>query len=909
MAQQSTPSLDSTLGPVDDEPPSSQLESFPPLYITRSNVMHSPSLTLEPVVSSDPPSINGQGSRRWWILSLSCLLLFGNYFAYDNPAALNTQLQKYLEMPYNDYQYLLSTLYSVYSLPNTVLPFVFGSLVDRFGPQRVLLGLSACVCIGQTIFSVGVQTRQIWMMLVGRAIFGVGGESCGVAQASITTMHFRGHELAFALGLNLCIARFGSVVNTLVTPWAEQKWDVPTAIWIGTLSCVASFLSAVVLVMLIDRSPLSFPDSKEHELDTTTPLLSAHFPRSSTFDQPDSMPVYLPTSGTDETLSPTLVKSPSHPAILQHLPGILRREASFSESIRSVRFRPGYARSGTRPSLHIVTVQDESKQKLRFQQQQERLQESWWRQWVTDLEHFPSTFWLICALVVLLYGTVVPFNNIASDFLQSKWYHDNPRKAAAVMGIPDTLGAILVPGFGLVVDKYGGRASTLIASAFIMVVVHTTLGFTSLSPIFAFSLLGVAYSMYGVALWPSIACVVTNELHLGKGYGISTSFLNISLTIAPPIVATIRVIGNSFLPVEMFFIGMGLCGILVGFALKNIDRRDGGALEDPEIQVDVPVIVPQTATSTSTSTMASPALSQSRSRFRRQRKRPTLSCIQTLGSGSGSGAGPASGSGSLWTPKRWQNNLSEGAEAFESPRLTKAQGEGEGGIGDSSQDWNSPTISSPLVPNISTSLLTPKKTRSRKWFGRPLLHRTLTRVGSPLLQQYSSSPRRYGSFSSPSIASPRMDGDFDLEEGSEGGEKQVTAVEDYSVSQHPILYNPLRGSSGSFRISRTARPIAFGEGEEGLIYLNGQEVELGYDENNNNDDDDVEYQSGSEQDYEDEEFEGEGDNDETEHGSEVNERRGLGIEYNSSSNRNNQDGLTKSDSTADTITPDLAEET
>ncbi|KAK3811729.1 MAG: major facilitator superfamily domain-containing protein [Linnemannia elongata] len=894
MAHQSTPSLD---------------KSFPPLYITRSNVIHSPSLTLEPVVSSDSTSINGQGSRRWWILSLSCLLLFGNYFAYDNPAALNTQLQKYLEMPYNDYQYLLSTLYSVYSLPNTILPFVFGSLVDRFGPQRVLLGLSACVCIGQTIFSVGVQTRQIWMMLVGRAIFGVGGESCGVAQASITTMHFRGHELAFALGLNLCIARFGSVVNTLVTPWAEQKWDVPTAIWIGTLSCVASFLSAVVLVTLIGQPSLPVPDSKEHELDMTTPLLSAHFPRSSTFDQPDNMPLHLPTSGTDETLSPTFVKSPSHPAILQHLPGILRREASFSESIRSVRFRPGYARSGTRPSLHIVTLQDESKQKPRFRQQKEQHQDSWWRQWVADLEFFPSTFWLICALVVLLYGTVVPFNNIASDFLQSKWYHDNPRKAAAVMGIPDTLGAILVPGFGLVVDKYGGRASTLIASAAIMVVVHTTLGFTSLSPIFAFSLLGVAYSMYGVALWPSIACVVTNELHLGKGYGISTSFLNISLTIAPPIVATIRVIGNSFIPVEMFFIAMGLCGIIVGFALKNIDRRDGGALEDPEIQVDVPVIVPQTATSASTSTVASPALSQSRSRFGRRQKRPALSCIQTLGSGSGSGAGPASGSGALWTPKRWQNNLDEDAEVFGSPRPTKAQRIGEGGIGDSSQDWNSPTITSPLVPNNSNSLHSPKVTRPRKWFGRPLLQRTLTRVGSPLLQQYSSSPRRYGSFSSPSIASPRMDGEVDLEEGGEGGEKQVTAVEDYSVAQHPILYNPLRGSSGSFRISRTARPIAFGEGEEGLIYLNGQEVELGYDDNNNEYDDDVECQSGSEQDYGDGEFEDEGDNDATEHGSEVDERRGLGVVYSSNNNRNNQDGLTKSDSSADTIAPDPTEET
>ncbi|KAG0376556.1 hypothetical protein BGX24_007583 [Mortierella sp. AD032] len=722
-------------------------------------------------------------------------------------------------------------------------------------------------------------------------------------------MHFRGHELAFALGLNLCIARFGSVVNALVTPWAEQKWDVPTAIWIGTLSCVASFLSAVILVMVINRPTPSTLDTKEHDLDTT-PLLSARLHRSSTFDQPDGMPLYLSTSGTDETLSPSLVKSPSHPAILQHLPGILRREASFSESIRSVRFRPGYARSGTRPSLHIITVQDESKQKDQQQQQchSEQHQESWWGQWSADLEFFPSTFWLICILTVLLYGTVVPFNNIASDFLQSKWYHDNPRKAAAVMGIPDTIGAILVPGFGFVVDKYGGRASTLIASAFIMVVVHTTLGFTSLSPIFAFSLLGVAYSMYGVALWPSIACVVTNELHLGKGYGISASFLNISLTVVPPIVATIRVISDSFIPVEMFFIAMGLCGILVGFALKSIDRRDGGALEEPEIQVDVPMIVPQTSMSASTSAMASPVLSQSRSRFGRRNNRPALSCIQTSGIGTGSGAVMVSGPGSVWTPKRWHNNLDEATEQFGPPHSTKGQGgDGVGIGGGSSQDWNSPNVSSPLlshnnINNNNNSALSPMadmKGKPRKWFRRrPLLQRTYTRIGSPLLQQYSSSPQRYGSFSSPSLASPRIDGEFDLED--QGGiEKQAPAVvEDYSVTQHPILYNPLRGSSGSFRVSRTAKPVAFGEGEEGLIYVNGQEVELSHD---NGEGDDFEYQSELEQEEEEEcggEGEGEGedeDNDATVRGSDVD-------------NQHHGDGMTKRDSSARTISPDPRDE-
>jgi MFS family permease len=54
--------------------------------------------------------------------------------AYDNSAALNTQLQEYLGIPYNDNQHFHSTTYSIYSLPNIVLPFFFGPLMDRQGP-------------------------------------------------------------------------------------------------------------------------------------------------------------------------------------------------------------------------------------------------------------------------------------------------------------------------------------------------------------------------------------------------------------------------------------------------------------------------------------------------------------------------------------------------------------------------------------------------------------------------------------------------------------------------------------------------------------------------------------------------------------------------------------------------------
>ncbi|KAF9964046.1 hypothetical protein BGZ70_007003 [Mortierella alpina] len=671
MTLQKGSALDSSLDVGNTSESSTQLESFPPLAPTRSNVLNSPALGREAV---DPMGVPpGESNKRWWILLLSCLLLFGNYFAYDNPAALNTQLQKYLDMPYNDYQYLLSTLYSVYSLPNTVLPFFFGTLVDRFGPQAVLLGLSSCVCIGQTIFALGVQSRQVWMMLVGRAIFGIGGESCGVAQASITTMQFKGHELAFALGLNLCIARFGSVVNTLITPWAEQRWGVPTAIWIGTLSCVASFMSAVVLVNVID-TPRRQPELESTETTALTPLLTTlpETVSSNTLYRADS------TNAADCASSrSSSAYSPTQASTQQPLPGPLRRGVNFSDSVH-----------------------------------------------------------------ILLYGTVVPFNNIASDFLQSKWYPGNPRKAAAVMGIPDTLGAVLVPGFGMLVDRYG----------------------------------------------------------------------------------------DSFLPVEMFFIAMGVCGMLVGFLLKNIDRHSGGALEKPEIRVEVPVLVPQPtmpSASVSGSAITSPVLSQGRSAFSRRRQRPVLSCIQTTGHVSGLGLRRVESPAEEWGPtlsRRGENDDTSPVQEYDANSDNEIEAANNSGHHGACRTSSSPESQRPMILPVS-----PMTERNRRrWFGerRPLLRRTLTRVGSPLLQQYAGSPR-YGSFSSPSLASVAA-GDRAFYWGSEDVESRLPGseafVEDYSVSQHPILYNPLRGSSGSFRISRSARPVVFSEGEEGLVYVDEQAV-------------------------------------------------------------------------------------
>lgn len=95
-------------------------------------------------------------------------------------------------------------------------------------------------------------------MVIGRVIFGIGGESVSVIQSSITTMIFKDQELSFALGMNLCIARLGSVANSVLTPKLITNVNFHAAVWYynddlrcGTLSCYISFIASFFLVRIL----------------------------------------------------------------------------------------------------------------------------------------------------------------------------------------------------------------------------------------------------------------------------------------------------------------------------------------------------------------------------------------------------------------------------------------------------------------------------------------------------------------------------------------------------------------------------------------------------------------------------------------------------------------------------------
>ena len=59
-------------------------------------------------------------------------------------------------------------------------------------------------------------------MMLGRFIFGLGGECMSVAQSAIISNWFKGKELSFAFGLNLSVSRLGSVLNGILVPMIAE---------------------------------------------------------------------------------------------------------------------------------------------------------------------------------------------------------------------------------------------------------------------------------------------------------------------------------------------------------------------------------------------------------------------------------------------------------------------------------------------------------------------------------------------------------------------------------------------------------------------------------------------------------------------------------------------------------------
>mmetsp|Transcript_13297 Transcript_13297/g.21624 ORF Transcript_13297/g.21624 Transcript_13297/m.21624 type:complete len:687 (+) Transcript_13297:1-2061(+) len=561
---------------------------------------------------------------RWIVLGLTCIVMTGSYYAYDIPSALHQQLQDYMP-PSSNYETHFNLLYTVYSIPNVILPLFGGNVVDRHGAPLCLTCFASLLFMGSILLSIGVHNKSWEVMYMGRFVFGLGAESLCVAQSTIVSEWFEGREVAFAIGVGLAVSRLGSIWNNVVSPKVANSGGrgIEAAFWIGAVLTSCSLVTSG-LIVLVDRRATKQLERR---------------------------------AGGDEALQSLTV------ALLEE------NEDGRGENVFDENNEPSTTKACT------ATVESGVH--------------------ITDIKTFTPLFWLLTLSCFVVYGCVLPFNNVASGILLERNYFTSPPEdnnncgleypnqctvgylqlgmnsaldasnghvcliapsqapvlpssvnhtsrdsdqsseweetiysypsltstnvdcgdsfwmdactsdycqkqnaatehAGKVMSIPYLISAMSSPPLGHLVDRIGRRAQIAIFSSSLLFVVHLTLALAASSPIGPMIGQGIAYSLYAAVLWPSVPLTVPKQ-YTGTAFGVITSIQNIGLALFPLVIAGIyNASGGRYIPhVEFFFMACAAAGVVVGFFMNRLDGRYGNKLnsvtsteEEEEVVID-----------------------------------------------------------------------------------------------------------------------------------------------------------------------------------------------------------------------------------------------------------------------------------------------------------------------------------
>jgi MFS family permease len=303
------------------------------------------------------------GASKWAVLLLSCLVTLGSYYSFDFPSVLHNQLRRHFQFQdEGKFEFYFSLLYSLYSMPNMVIPIFGGILCDLLGNNRVMVGCATLVMIGNVLLLIACWRVDLFTLEAGRFIFGLGAETLQVCANTIIAKWFVGQELAFALGINLSACKLGGVLTDWMSPSIAKSYGVVFASGVVTLLCLLCYLLTFVLV---------FYDSEDESSDA---------PESSNL-----------ITVTDKNKS------------YQSIPNI---DPDVSENSHI----DGGIELGTINSLEVP------KQKIDATDTNHR---------AYSFGQFSMSTWIVFLITFIMYGIFVPFNNISNAVLLEVFFNES----------------------------------------------------------------------------------------------------------------------------------------------------------------------------------------------------------------------------------------------------------------------------------------------------------------------------------------------------------------------------------------------------------------------------------------------------------------------------------------------------
>lgn len=515
--------------------------------------------------------------ERHKILLISAFICFTFYYIYDIPAALN----KYLHLqddPYNAQR--LTLLYSVYALPNMILPLLFTSQ-NGINEKTKIIVLCFCVFFGHVVFTFGTWLNGFKTMLLGRFIYGIGGESFSVIQNKIISHAFRDKELALSMSISSAIARTGTVLNYLLTPYLAHLLGKMFSCSVGVVLTFCGFIACLVLVRYNDEMEKNFNVLKECLiLEGNSKLLSELVLEMNTANnetKPDGSSLDVAaadnktinffneyeetknspeqTSSTRELIEKPFIKGENH-AIIDGW-----RETSVLESKNT---------SNKTPDLSFadkVTKKIISSNPKTFTKDNDTLI------FEPDLKGklaFSPGFSLLVAISFMFAVVWAPYSNIASLLFQKRYQIGNIY-AGQLLALQESLSIVFSIVIGCVSDFVGYKLFFVAFGSVLMITSHFLIYYNYGSVYLPILILGLA-GPFIMCYWPCITYLVSLE-SLTMGFSIFTCVLNVAYTFSPIMVGVIVTNDATYDTVEFFEICIGILAAVFISYLCIINRN------------------------------------------------------------------------------------------------------------------------------------------------------------------------------------------------------------------------------------------------------------------------------------------------------------------------------------------------
>ena len=524
---------------------------------------------------------------RWVVLVLISGITFGTYWFQDFFSGIKPIM--ITEMGITSSQF--GTLIQWTTWANVFGMIIIGGIIlDKWGIKLtgIIFGLlatggAALTALGAAGTFSSNPDDQLWIMMIGRLIFGSGLEiMCVIAMRTIVKW-FKGYELALAMAINMGFGRLGSTLGQALSIDIGAGVVSPAVNFAATLIGIGflMFLFYLIFDVKLDKKRKGLEKENEEP-----------------FRMSDLVKLITNRSFLFIALLCVTFYSAVFP-FMQYAPDLLINKFSFSYDLPA--------------EATVILFGSKILGNLSI---------------YLGLFVFALAITLVPAKfksskgkttsVVVIILLFIAFIYSLSDVL-GLWLQNGPKTASLI-----PLGSILfTPIFGKIVDNKGKAASLMILGALLLIFAHLSLSVFDNVYLGYLGLLslGVAFSLVPAAMWPSVAKIVA-ENKLGTAYaamftiqnwGLNAFFKGIGWVLDkanPDVVAKIESVRNNLeaqglsnveiskkmqemqyvtheipafnytTPILML-VGLGVLAIFLAFMLKKADEKQGYGLELP----------------------------------------------------------------------------------------------------------------------------------------------------------------------------------------------------------------------------------------------------------------------------------------------------------------------------------------